>query len=85
MKTIWKFDIEPTERFALPLPDDSKILEISNGYMWIEGSFFASMKNRNNETFAVVGTGTSVPDGFRHVGTYFEGAYVWHVYKERYK
>lgn len=79
-RTIWKFDIELSERFALPLPDDYKVLKVSDGFMWIEGSFLAGMQNRSNKMFAIVGTGTSIPEGSQHVGTYFDGAYVWHVY-----
>ena len=78
MRTIWKFKIELEERFTLPLPENFKVLKVSDGYIWIEGTFTSVCSSR---IFAIVRTGTSVPDGFQHVGTYFEGAYVWHVYK----
>ena len=81
MRTIWKFKLQFEERFTLPLPDDYKVLKVSDGYMWIEGTHGGPIKELTKRMFTIVGTGTSVPDGFQHVGTYFEGAYVWHVYK----
>ena len=31
--------------------------------------------------FQTVGTGSEVPEGHTYVTTYFEGPFVWHVYK----
>lgn len=78
MRTIWKFKVQLKNRFTLPLPEDFKVLKVSDGYMWVEGTFTSTCDNR---IFAIVGTGNPIPAGFQHVGTYFEGAYVWHVYK----
>ena len=80
-RTIWKFKIQLEERFTLPLPEDFKVLKISDGFMWVEGTFTSTKISLSNKMFAIVGTGKIIPDGFQHVGTYFEGVYVWHVYK----
>ena len=86
-KTIWKFPVELTKRFTLKLPWDFKILKVAKGQIWIEGSFppvrgSLTTDRLINIVFAIVGTGHSVPKGFQHVGTYFEGMYVWHVYQQ---
>lgn len=31
-------------------------------------------------TFATIGTGRDIPDGFTYAGTIPEGEYIWHVY-----
>ena len=84
MKTIWKFKIELGE-FVLEVPKDFMVIKVANGLMWIEGSFH-DINNKGvarTVIFTVVGTGHPVPEAFEYVGTYFEGTYVWHVYKER--
>ena len=79
-KTIWKFDVEITDRFFLQLPPDYRILKVAKQRMWIEGTFEGP---HFGVTFTVVGTGHPVPAGFDYAGTFFDGPYVWHVYHWR--
>ena len=89
---IWKFELELTDQQILEIPQGAKILtlqmqkhdegEVPRPYFWAEVDPGAPMEERMFLTF---GTGKEIPDAFRnlirHVGTYQQEPFVWHVYE----
>ena len=89
MKTIWKFELELTDRQSIIMPTGAQILSVqmqSVGgrvpglYVWalVDGSVTGSEEPRE---FAVIGTGNPCwCDGWDFVGTVQERCFVWHVF-----
>lgn len=90
-RTIWKYGIEVTDRFALEIPGNFKVLCVKNQNrngsfvdgrpcMWIDVDPAIQSASHN---FFVVGTGGPIPDGARHyIGTWLDGPFVWHLFME---
>ena len=83
MKRIWKFstpDPNTEGPLHLMLPIGSKVVWLDQGQMWIEGDFPFSELDTRGAIFTVFGTNHPIGDHLRHVGSYQEGPYIWHVY-----
>lgn len=82
MKIIYKYSI-PWYSGPILLPTGAKPLMVAlqNGVpmLWVECAHDASMKKY--QTF-IVATGGIVPDA-DHVGSFIDGAFVWHVYIDK--
>ena len=82
MKTVWKFPLEMThKRQDVSMPVASQIIEfdMQGGmpYAW-------AVVDQDAESalvpFLIVGTGSSVPEHYSHVGTCMDRAFVWHLF-----
>ena len=79
MRKIWKFRIPPQdEPVHLMLPIGSKIVRVADKHIWIEGAFSAT--NKREALFYTKGTDHPIEDQLRHVGSYQDGVFIWHIY-----
>lgn len=79
MKTVWKYTINFAFT-ALTGPVVHVGLDPSGTpCVWIEGDPEKLM----DRLFEVVGTGQRVPVDGTHVGSWVDGAFVWHLYERR--
>jgi hypothetical protein len=75
-------------KYTVPVDDKDHILVLRGPILAVasqnhlEVQFWA-LDDPHSETYSwtfhVVGTGHSVPDGMCHVGTAFDGPFVWHL------
>ena len=86
-RTIWKYPInkQPYQYgiVNLEVPDGAWLLKVDmqgdEATAWIEVDPAAV---KTEYRFYIVGTGKIVPpDASRYVCTFFQGAFVWHVYE----
>lgn len=77
-RKIYKFRIEP----KINLPRQAHVVRVamqaSNPFLW---AIFDEVEFPGTELreFVVVGTGQEIPDDLEYVGTYEDGAYIWHL------
>ena len=91
MRCIRKYPIGQTD-FSHHFPVGAQILavELQHGVptMWVELDALGSEAAEAGESlktiewdFTVVATGSPVPDNARHIATYQQPPYVWHLYQ----
>lgn len=95
MKTIYKYQIEFRDNFAIPsLPQFASIIHVALDPSeklciwaevfteWIEAKekYGTDKGIKVVRTFSVIGTGHEVPPG-AHVGSWVHDIYVWHLYE----
>lgn len=82
-RRIWKFTIPP-DYASLPItvPAGAHIIHTGaqNGVptLWCEVDPSGPLEDRY---FFVYGTGQDLPPRSLHIGTYFDGPFVWHIYE----
>lgn len=82
MKTIWKYALgRPGETVHLYLPTDWTIAKVAAGHIWLMHSQGTST-GMTEISVLTVGTGDWVPEDSVHLGTWFEGPFVWHAIQE---
>lgn len=90
MKTIWKYEIETTDRQTLLLPKASEILtvQIQNGkpVLWV--LFDINNKTKTTRTIEIFGTGNPIEEydtikSLKYIGTYqlLEIGFVGHIFE----
>lgn len=87
MRTIWKYEVQPTDRFSHEIPRGFMFLDVQmqqgRPQLW---ALVDTEKPMERVDFALVGTGNSYPDAdegeFWHVGSFqlHEGALVFHLF-----
>lgn len=84
MKRVLKFPVGLGEfRVIAPSTDRAKVLKVDKQ----DGMFFMWIECHHNPatsfgmTFAVFGTGHSIPEDAKHCGTWLDRQYVWHLYE----
>jgi hypothetical protein len=85
---IWKYSVEISSHFSVPMPKGARLLCVQSqegaGALW---ALVDPEQKREARHFAVVGTGESLPDqgkGFKYVGTWQTDSYgvlVWHLFE----
>lgn len=76
-KKIFKYAID----HEVTLPASSQIVHASSTHIWV--SFVEGDTKTRNVKFIVVGTGQYFDDEYKHLHTWFDGPFVWHLlYKE---
>ena len=81
MKTIWKFELETTDRQTISMPKDALILNINT-----QGDIpvlYALVNTDNKVEYRIIeifGTGHEIPNGIIYLGTYSIQSMVWHVF-----
>lgn len=86
-KSIWKFQLEITDRQLVEMPMGANIIHVGNQYgmvcLWAEVDTDVGKESR---WFRIYGTGHNVVslEGLDFVGTVItmDGKLVWHVYEE---
>lgn len=93
MRTIWKYAIAERKR-ALEMPYAWAAIHCGKDpsgtrCVWVEVDYQVKQYDEHpypteRVVFHTIGTGHTIQeDTWEHVGTFIEGAYVWHVYAER--
>lgn len=82
---VYKYNFYPASHFDVLLPEGAKILKADkqgDAYcMWALVDIDAKEQVRH---FRWAGTGhdiTEPQENLRHVGTFFDGPYVWHIFE----
>lgn len=84
MKTIWKYTIDRVDTRWLELPVGAKVINVgmqnSQITLWVIVDPKAECIKR---CFRIVGTGNPFQDSDQceHIGTVFDGPFVWHVFE----
>lgn len=85
MKTIWKFTLERTDKqYVDRMPATAKVIHVG---MQDGKITLWAIVNPNDVTlprcYRIVGTGNPFPDAdkWAHIGTVFDGPFVWHVFE----
>lgn len=85
MRTIWKFDIELTDkptRHEVPAGGVVRFVGKQNGN--VMPSIWIEVETNNPPTdrcFVVYGTGREITQGDVYLGTYLDYPFVWHVFE----
>jgi len=85
-KTVWKFPISVSnESESLPLPEGANYLHVaiqpgSGPCVWVEVEPERAAQNRFIQVF---GTGHTIPETAKYIGTWQEEPFVWHLYEVR--
>ncbi len=83
MKTVWKFPLKIIGEQLIKMPLYTEIIHVGldpKGVPCLWGRVDTVQLHIERE-FYVTGTGHPLPDGDnRHVGSFVDGAFVWHVW-----
>ena len=82
MRTIYKYPV-PVDGNPLSIPGLRKIVHVGQdpmgkATMWVEVD---TDKPATLYHFGVIGTGHHIPDHSKHLGTFIDGPFVWHIYQ----
>ena len=91
-RKVWKFPLpglfdEGWERITVPVRSKVVMAGHQDGIptVWLEVGTKIILSDKKpameNRVFYLYGTGHDIHDGDRHVGSYQEGALVWHIYE----
>ena len=82
---IYKYEMpEPGLHSVIPIPKDGKVLHVGMQggriMMWVEVNNTATEQRK----YTTLPTGTEFfrPPNAHHIGTVFDGPFVWHIYEE---
>lgn len=82
-KTVYKYPFDVSDDVVVKMPDDAEILKVDHQdgqpTIWalVDTESPAVMRR-----FIVRGTGHPVPDGVEHVGSFFHGPFIWHLFED---
>jgi hypothetical protein len=76
MKVVYKYSV--ASGASIEFPQDAKVIHVANFMIWVEFDPRAAKDTLFN--FKIYGTGHPIPKDACHVQTFFEGAFVWHLY-----
>jgi hypothetical protein len=84
MKVVYKYPVHPETKSAV-LPADARLVQVGMQgdtlMLWAEHSGYPGDDMRVVRHFDVFGTGQPIPDDATHIGTFFDGPFVWHVFE----
>lgn len=82
MKTIWKYQLDVTDRQRLYMPKGAEILCVQNQggvlCLWAKVDSGAKPEER---VIVIVGTGRPIHRDLKYIGTVQQVAFVWHVFE----
>jgi hypothetical protein len=85
MKVVYKYAVSPHNGKAVELPRPAKIVKVGMQgdtlMLWAEHGVPDANTSHVTRHFDVFGTGHPIPEDAVHVGTFFDGPFVWHVYE----
>ena len=88
MKVVYKYEVSPERGKSVELPADARIIHVGEQgdilMLWAEHGWPDANTSHVTRHFDVFGTGQPIPEDARHLGTFFDGPFVWHVYETRY-
>ena len=78
MKQVWKY---PIRQRPIEMPTDAKVVHFGmqggQAMVWVEVGVTNVTSARD---LCVYGTGHEIPEHAKHLGTCFDGPFVWHLY-----
>lgn len=83
MKKVYKYSLPITDRQTVMLPNGFQVVMVGldpKGLpcLW---AIVDPERTASPETVIIVGTGQPLPDNFvRHIGSFVDGRFVWHVF-----
>lgn len=82
MRTVWKFPLgEGSAHFTAPAPArpiHAGLDPTGEACVWVEVDDDSPF--REERDVVVTGTGTPIPDGAVHIGSFNDNPFVWHVW-----
>jgi hypothetical protein len=87
MRTIWKFELFEMTAAVVPhrvisIPADARLVAVAMQGPRIFGWFVVDPSAPSEpRAYRVLGTGHDVPEDGTHVGSVFDGPFVWHVFE----
>lgn len=83
MRTIWKFSIDETLMVKAPGLGKTVLVGAQHSDHWVAWVEVDTDRPDTLRKYRIVGTGHPIPDDAKsHVGSYIDGAFVWHVYSD---
>lgn len=86
MRTIYKYPLRITNKQDIVMPEEAKILHVGiaplgNPCLWAEVDI---SKPKEEVGITIYGTGHPIADDYlgKHIGTFNQGEFVWHVYRD---
>ena len=77
MKTIYKYSLT---QMNIQMPTGAQILHCAmQGDTYCLWALVDTDAPTENRSFRVLGTGWEVTENMAHIGTCFEGSFVWHI------
>lgn len=83
-RAIFKYPLDVTDEQTVNLPFGAKVVHVGmqNDKMYLWAEVDPKSKDDTPVTFRIFGTGHPMPEAnIQHVGTVFDGPFVWHVYQ----
>ena len=81
-RTIWKFTIALTDEPSVQMPEGAEVIHFDNQdgtpTIWAVVDPDAPLEVRH---FSLRGTGHRMNGAGRHIGTAFQGPFVWHLFE----
>jgi hypothetical protein len=83
MRQVWKFPLRATWRDIadVEMPKGAQVVHFAAEPVPTLWATVDPEQPAETRSFQVFGTGHDLPHGARHVGTYFSGPLVWHVFE----
>ncbi len=82
MKRVYKFPVHFMASFSYPMSADAEIVHVAlqdgQPHFWFCTDTLAPPVSRH---FQVFGTGHDIPHNAKHLGSWLEGAFVWHLFE----
>lgn len=86
---IWKFPIafgSDIPKLDISMPKGARIIHAGpdpsgRPCVWVECIPRIPSEETEKRFFTVIGTGWEVPDKGKHVASYVDGSFVWHIYE----
>lgn len=83
MMRVFKYQFDLDDEVEVKMPFSAKVLRVAEQHgrptMW---ALVDDEHTVHTFRFLIRGTGHPVPYGVGHVGTFFAGAFVWHVFRQ---
>tara|TARA_Y100000310_G_scaffold196334_1_gene196401 strand:+ start:4044 stop:4364 length:321 start_codon:yes stop_codon:yes gene_type:complete len=90
-RTIWKYHLHTAAYTEVDLPRHAEVIKVEQQgailgigdiYLWVILDK-ANVTDLETVAFSIYGTGDEIPDGDEYIGTFFQGPFVWHVFKRK--
>lgn len=82
MKQVWKYSL-PNGSAEIEMPAYAEVVHVGlqNDVLQIWAVVDPDAKRKELRVFHVYGTGHGIRDNAKHVGTWFDAPFVWHLFE----
>jgi hypothetical protein len=82
---VYKYEFSVDDEVTIKMPVGAKVLHVGSQH-YARGCIWAlvdeEMPHLQDRRFLIRGTGHPVPEAAAHLGTWFDGPFVWHIFEE---